>query len=120
MDSQDIEKRLDRIEEKLDDLSKAMIDLVRFDQKLTATIVSVTDMQQRMSSIESKLNKVEVRCATRESAVEKVNELYSKKDSGLIAGETTRVNLEWVDKIIWLVIGSLAAIFGRVLLDKLF
>lgn len=59
MSNQDQESRLDRIESKIDDLSKAMISLARAEEKLTAFEKNNYASYERTNRLSRKLDVVE-------------------------------------------------------------
>ena len=59
MSNQDHESRLDRIESKIDDLSKAMISLARAEEKLTSIEKNNFASYERMNRFSRKLDHLE-------------------------------------------------------------
>jgi hemerythrin superfamily protein len=69
-------KRLDRIEEKLDQMSEVLISLARFEEKMDAYNEYRERSWERMNKFSSKLDKIEKMCDDNARTVHTINKLF--------------------------------------------
>jgi len=76
-------KRLDRIEEKLDKVGEAIISLARMEERMITLFKRMDMYDQQQSALESRVSNIEVKSASS----------------------------EWIERVIWLVIGAAVVYF---------
>jgi|TARA_B110000259_G_scaffold36614_1_gene41330 tetrahydromethanopterin S-methyltransferase subunit G len=76
MDSNDGKARLDRIEEKIDKLADALIQIARFEEKLEAYNVYREDSWNRMNKFSEKLDNIEKQVQDNAHTVMLINKLF--------------------------------------------
>jgi hemerythrin superfamily protein len=69
-------KRLDRIEEKLDQMSEVLISLARFEEKMDAYNEYRERSWDRMNKFSEKLDKIEKMCDDNARTVHTINKLF--------------------------------------------
>lgn len=80
--------RLNRIEEKLDKVSEAIVSLARMEERMITLFKRMDTYDERQVSLEGRVSKVEITHAAQTSS------------SG------------WTDKVVWIIVaGALAALF---------
>ena len=76
MDSSDGKARLDRIEQKIDKLADALIQIARFEEKLEAYNVYREDSWNRMNKFSEKLDAIEKKVDENAHTVQVINKLF--------------------------------------------
>jgi|TARA_B110000908_G_C10255689_1_gene455287 tetrahydromethanopterin S-methyltransferase subunit G len=76
MDSNDGKARLDRIEEKIDKLADALIQIARFEEKLEAYNLYREDSWNRMNKFSEKLDNIEKQVQDNAHTVMLINKLF--------------------------------------------
>ncbi len=76
MDSNDGKARLDRIEQKIDKLADALIQIARFEEKLEAYNVYREDSWNRMNKFSEKLDNIEKQVQDNAHTVMLINKLF--------------------------------------------
>jgi tetrahydromethanopterin S-methyltransferase subunit G len=76
MDSSDGKARLDRIEQKIDKLADALIQIARFEEKLEAYNVYREDSWNRMNKFSEKLDNIEKQVQDNAHTVMLINKLF--------------------------------------------
>jgi len=70
------EKRLDRIEEKIDKLTDALVNIARFEEKMDAYNKYRDDSWARMNKFSEKLDHIEKSVETNAHTVQVINKLF--------------------------------------------
>lgn len=70
------EKRLDRIEEKIDKLTDALVNIARFEEKMDAYNKYRDDSWARMNKFSEKLDHIEKAVETNAHTVQVINKLF--------------------------------------------
>jgi len=76
MDSNDGKARLDRIEEKIDKLADALIQIARFEEKLETMTMFRDESWQRMNRFSEKLDSIEKKVNDNGHTVALINKLF--------------------------------------------
>jgi uncharacterized protein Yka (UPF0111/DUF47 family) len=70
------EKRLDRIEEKMDKMSEVLVSLARFEEKMDAYNEYRERSWERMNKFSEKLDAIEKKCDDNARTVHTINKLF--------------------------------------------
>lgn len=110
------DKRLERIENKLDGLSEAVINLARIDEKLTATIGELSMLRKQVIANDTRIDSIEKWCAATQpllNSIDKLSAHTSKlNDSNTILIFKSKV----IERIFFFLIGVLGTIVAALIL----
>lgn len=76
MDTNDSQKRLDRIEEKMDKMAEVLVSLARFEEKMDAYNEYRERSWERMNKFSEKLDVIEKKCDDNARTVHTINKLF--------------------------------------------
>lgn len=114
--SEVFDKRLERIENKLDGLSEAVINLARIDEKLTATIGELSMLRKQVTANDTRIGSIEKWCAATQPLLNSIDKLsaHTSKldDSNTILIFKSKV----IERIFFFFIGVLGTIVAALIL----
>jgi tetrahydromethanopterin S-methyltransferase subunit G len=87
-DHQDQNNRLDRIETKLDQLSEAIVNLARAEERITVLAKYGEQQAAQILKIVDRLDKLETKVSSNEIIVNVINKLFWIVVTGIIGGVT--------------------------------
>ncbi len=87
-DHQDQNNRLDRIETKLDQLSEAIINLARAEERITVLAKYGEQQAAQILKIVDRLDKLETKVSSNEIIVNVINKLFWIVVTGIVGGVT--------------------------------
>ena len=114
--SEVFDKRLERIENKLDGLSEAVINLARIDEKLTATIGELSMLRKQVTANDTRIDSIEKWCAATQPLLNSIYKLSAHtsklNDSNTILIFKSKV----IERIFFFLIGVLGTIVAALIL----
>jgi len=87
-DHQDQNNRLDRIESKLDQLSEAIVNLARAEERITVLAKYGEQQAAQILKIVDRLDKLETKVSSNEIIVNVINKLFWIVVTGIVGGVT--------------------------------
>ena len=109
--------RLVAIENKLDTISAAMLDLVRVEEKLATCIEGQTYLRTHMESLERRVAGIELTCAERSSVFHSIKKETGKNSSSTFLSAIAKADtdINWIKALILMFVGSVLGVFMKTL-----